>query len=214
MTRTLPQQLFLLSYNTDKGALESSSALVRGQLLRAAAVAELRLSGHLADHGGKAVRVPGAPEPSDPFLAEVLSVADERPRRWLTVVDHRWHKAEAAVRDHFAATGAIDVERRRKLGVFPSLHVELAAPEEAHALRTRLRNLALEGGDLTAAPIEDVALIAIAAEGDVAHAFAWRERRRAKAAFRAVTDRFDAEFPRLRGALQMSIAARRTAATG
>ncbi|MEV5544324.1 hypothetical protein AB0L13_46815 [Saccharopolyspora shandongensis] len=52
-----------------------------------------------------------------------------------------------------------------------------------------------------------------AAEGDVQTAFGGRERRAHRAEFRKLADHVDAVLPGLRKGLQLSIAARRGAAT-
>lgn len=213
MNQPLAHQMYLLCYDVEKGRIESSSALVRGQLVRAAAVADLALGGWLRDRAGKAERTT-AEVPDDPFLAEVLDhVSPDRPRRWFTVVDHSWHTAEATVRDLLASTGVITADRRRALGLFPVHDIALPDPERVRALQRRVRDAVLGGHDPAGIAIEDAVLATFALQGDVRTAFSPKERRAHREVVRAVADRVDAGLPRLRKALDYSIAARRAGAT-
>jgi hypothetical protein len=212
MDLTLPAAMYLLCYDPAKQKMGDDNALVRGQLLRAAAVADLCLSGLLTDRDGRAVRVPDAADPHDPFLAEVLdAVPEDRSKRWFGVVDARWHTAEGTVRDQLAAEGAISVERRRWLGMVPYRAAAPCDPEQLAALRARVRDVVL-GGSPGAAPARDAALAIIAHDGDADTVFGRRERREHRATLRALGTRVDTELPGLRKALIFSIAARRTAA--
>ncbi|WP_243788327.1 GPP34 family phosphoprotein [Saccharopolyspora gloriosae] len=213
MNQPLPHQMYLLCYDTEKGKIESSSALVRGQLMRAAAVADLALSGWLRDRDGKAERTT-TKAPDDPFLAEVLNyLSPDRPRRWFNVVDHNWHTAEATVRDLLDSTGVITADRRRALGLFPVHDIVLPDPERGRVLRERVRGAVLGGHDPAGIAIEDAALATFALQGDVRTVFSPRERRAHREVVRAVADRVDVALPRLRKALDYSIAARRAGAT-
>ncbi|MFC4563818.1 GPP34 family phosphoprotein [Nocardiopsis mangrovi] len=214
MDWTLPQRLYLLNFDLDKNKIDSSTALVRGQLMRGAAVAELAIAGLLSDQDGKAVRSGAAAEPpSDPFLAEVLSSASPtEPRRWFTVVDRNWHRAEAAVRDQLEEQGAITVHRGRALGVFPTRRPSLRDPGQVAGLRESTRNTAFLGRDPATVPVEDAVLAVLAADGDVCCTISRKERREHKQALTALRDHVDAVLPRWRKAVGLSMTARRTAA--
>ncbi|ANY07092.1 GOLPH3/VPS74 family protein [Pseudonocardia sp. HH130630-07] len=218
MTLPLPHRLFLLSHDAGKAKLDTNSALVRGPLLRAAAVAELRIAGLVEDRDGKAVRTAAAATSSagslDPFLADVLdAVPADRPRRWFGVVDRNWHRAEGGLREQLAADGVITAERRRMLLVFPTHRIGIADPGALRSLRDRVRAPVLEDRDPATADLGDAALAVIAIEGHVSTVFWRRELRAHKQAARALTERVDAELPGLRKALSYSIAARRTPAS-
>lgn len=210
----LPQAMYLLCHDLDHARMGPDNALVRGQLLRAAAVAELCLDGRLVPAGKKATRaLPALPDPDDGFLAEVLGAA--RPGRessWFSVVDARWHLAEARVREDLAAAGAIEVGRARWLGIVPHRTVTVTDPAALVELRDRVRAVVLVG-DPAGAPARDAALAAIAVDGDVHTVFSTADRRRHRDAIRALGARIDAELPGLRTGLSWSIAARRTAAS-
>ena len=215
MSDSLAHRMFLLSYDVDKGKLDAASVLVRGSLLRAAAVVELVRRDLLRDSGGKAERTPAAAfPPDDAFLADVLgAVREDRPRRWSTLIDTGFQHAEGAVRDQLAATGVITAERRRALGLFPVHDITAADPGQVRELQARVRDVVLGGRAPAAHEPDDVVLAAFALEGDVRTAFTGKERRAHRDAAKAAAAHVDERFPGLRKALTLSIAARRTAAT-
>ncbi|WP_181776600.1 GOLPH3/VPS74 family protein [Amycolatopsis pittospori] len=211
MNQSLPQRLYLLGYDTAKNRLDPASAAVRGSLLRVAAVAELVLGGLLLDRGGKAERTAAAGlTPEDPFLAEVLADAPgEKPRRWFTIVERDWYKAEETVRDQLADAGLVTLEKRRVLGLFPVHDVTLTQPQQADALRERIRTAVMGSQDPATVAIEDAVLTMLAVEGDVYSVFGPKEKRAHKSEIRALADRVDAALPGLRKAAQYAVAARR-----
>ncbi|MBK1789390.1 GOLPH3/VPS74 family protein [Prauserella cavernicola] len=212
MNWTLPQQLYLLSYDLDKDKLDPNPVLVRGQLLRAAAVAELTIHGWLSDEDGKAVRDAALPPPGDAFLAEVLdNTTAGKPRSWFKIVDHRWDKAETAVRDQLAERGTITV-KSRALGFLLGEPVVLEDRERVRALRESVRTAALLGREPADVPVADAALAMLAVEGDVRSLVTPSERRERKRELRALTDHLETVLPGLRKAIIQSIAARRAGA--
>ncbi|OZM71106.1 GPP34 family phosphoprotein [Amycolatopsis antarctica] len=212
MKPSLARRMYLLCWDKDKHRLETNSSLVHGPLLRAAAVADLTIDGLLRDRGGKAERVGGAASPpDDDFLSKVLDdVPPDRPRRWFTVVDRDWHTAERSVRDGLAATGDIEISRRRALGLFPVRRVAVSDHEGLATLRDRVRSTVLDGHAPADVAIEDATLAAFAIDGDVRIVFTPAERRAHKTSCRAVTDHVDTVLPGIRKALVWSIVARRT----
>ncbi|MFI7121200.1 GPP34 family phosphoprotein [Amycolatopsis sp. NPDC049868] len=212
MAQSLPQRMYLLGYDTERNRLDPTSAVVRGPLLRAAAVADLILAGLLTDHGGKAERTAAAGlAPADPFLAKVLEDAPgAKPRRWHAVVDRDWHKAEDIVRDQLATDGTITVGRHRVMGIFPVRDITLADPPQVQGLRERVRDVVLNGQDPAAVPIEDAVLAMLSAEGDVHTVFSAKENRANRSAIKALAAHVDTVLPGLRKAVQYSVAARRS----
>src|SRR3954468_1158101 len=94
---SLPGRLYLLAYDTKRGRLTCRSEL--GYIMRAGALADLLLAGHLTDEGGR----PRAGDPAgltDPLLAEVRGqTAAPRPRHWRHWVAKRDRQAVRSVRD-------------------------------------------------------------------------------------------------------------------
>ncbi|PSK99992.1 Golgi phosphoprotein 3 GPP34 [Murinocardiopsis flavida] len=213
MDLTLPQRLYLLNFDLAKNKVDSNTALVRGQLMRAAAIAELTIAGVLTDQGGKAARDPGASPPGDPFLAEVFEDASpDKARSWFKLVDRNWHKAEATVRDQLEAAGAVGVVRRRALGIFPTATPSLRDPGEVRGLREAVRSAALLGRDPATLPIDEVVLAVLAVDGDVCCTVGRKERREHKPQLTVLREYFDTVLPRQRKAAGLSMTARRTAA--
>ena len=199
-------RLFLLSYDPARARLDDDSAAVRGSLLRAAAVAELRLTGLVRDTAGRAERTGASPAtPLDPFLAGVLGdVARDRPRSWFDLLRTRSHEAEETVRDQLVAAGAVTVERSRILGLFPTRRIGLADPGLVQALRDRAHEAV--HADASAVHVEEALLVVLAIDGNVSTLFGWRAQREHKAAVRALARRIDRELPGLRRALSASMA--------
>lgn len=207
MGPTLPQRLYLLTYDIDKNRFDPVSAAYRGQLLCAAALAELTIGGLLRDHEGKAARTTARP-PDDPFLADVLAdVSPDKPSHWITAVYLRMSEAEEVVREQLAANGAITVERGRALGVFPTRTVRLNHPEHVRPLREQTRDAVLADRDAATVPIEDAAMIAIAAEGDIWTVLTPKERGQHRPALTALQERFDTAIPGLRNAIRTAVMA-------
>ncbi|MGH3627080.1 MAG: GPP34 family phosphoprotein [Sciscionella sp.] len=141
MSQSLPQQMYLLCYDTEKGKIELGTALVRGALLRATAAAELTIRGLLRDHDGKALRTFAAAQPpQDAFLAMVPDeVPTDRPKRWFSVIFERRHAAEDTVRGQLAAADTLTDDEGKALGLIPVHHVTLADPERLYARRSPMR---------------------------------------------------------------------------
>jgi len=207
MALTLPQRLYLLSYDIDKNRFDPLSAAYRGQLLRSAALVELTIGGHLRVRNGTATRTVVRP-PADTFLAEVLAdVSPAKPTHWIHAVLDRTGKAGSTVRDQLAADGSITVSRGRVLRVFPVRRITLDHPEQVRLLRERTRDAVLAGRDPETVPVEDAALAVIAADGDVWTVFDPAERVDRRAAFDALRERVDAVVPGLRLAILTTIMA-------
>jgi hypothetical protein len=210
----LPHKLFLLSLRPEKGRLDDDSAAVRGALLRAAAIAGLRLAGLLRDHGGKAERTNvSATEPLDPFLAGVLNDVPPRRRRgWFEVVNEASRKAEGAVRDRLVAAGMITVEPHRVLGLFPAQRIGLADPGPVEALRDRVRQAVREDSAADPIPVGEALLAVLAIDGNVSTVFGGRDLRGHSAVVRALRNRIDRELTGLRPATEAAIAVHRSPA--
>ncbi|PZG14002.1 GPP34 family phosphoprotein [Nonomuraea aridisoli] len=139
----LTRSAFLLAFDLRKKKLVSRGYL--GYLLRAAALADLLLAGHLADEAGKAraVSPPGAGAGSlQAALWEQIHTSPPRPwRRWVRK-DHA--QAFRLVRDDLTAARLIRVERHRIL-LFPIERITLRKPYVSRRLTERVSR-ALRGG--------------------------------------------------------------------
>ncbi|MBE3205965.1 MULTISPECIES: GOLPH3/VPS74 family protein [Parafrankia] len=176
---SLPAKLYLLAYNLEKDQMYANRRL--GRALRAAALVELETDGWLTDDGGLA-RVaadlpPGRGEPTprggagraDPLVAAVHRQISEAPapRAWVDWIDHDHRRAAVETRDDLESAGWLRVARGRVLSVIPTSAVVLLD-------RPRVRELNRAAGPVLrgevtpqAAPADLVALVALAAAGDV-----------------------------------------------
>lgn len=208
---SLPHRLLLLSHDPSKGRFEDGSAAVRGPLLRAAAIADLRVAGLLRDRDGGAERPPALPAPpSDPFLAKVWGDTSSARRSWYDLISHHAHRAERTVRDQLVAAGVLAVERRRILYVLPADRIRVCNPGPVRTLRNRVRTAVVDGLDPATVPIGDAVLVVLVTEGGVGTVFGRRELAANRPATRSLVARVDRELPRLRKALTLAIAAART----
>jgi hypothetical protein len=158
--RSLPARVYLLAHDPEKHKLASGDRI--GLALRAAALAELYLGGHLSDDNGRP-KATGLPVKGDPLLAELLHlVAGAKPMPW-----HRWiskeeSKFRAKVRDQLAHQKFIRVEPRRILGIFPSERIIMRENRPVAQLRQTVSRT-LRGGE--AQPDKhDAAMTALVAE--------------------------------------------------
>ena len=210
MEPTLPQRLHLISHDLDRGRPDPVSTSYRGHLLRAAALAELVTGGWIRDDDGRAARAADVPPPRDAFLAEVWrGLSPDSPEPWANAVPDRTWRAEGTVRDQLVENGTVTVERGRVLGLLPIRKTVPVRPEDVRLLRERTREALLSAGGPAAAPAEDVALAAIAVDGDIGTVFTPKERHRHRAAVKELHERFGAEFPGMRNAILAAVVNRR-----
>ncbi|MEV4169962.1 GPP34 family phosphoprotein [Nonomuraea sp. NPDC049709] len=156
---TLTRSAFLLAFDLRKEKLTGRGEL--GYLLRAAALAELLLAGHLADESGKVRALtapPGAGSGTLPAIVWEQISASPRARSWQRWVQKHNGKAVGVVRDELAGAGLIRVERRRIL-LFP---VERITPRKAYLSRRLAERVgrAIRGGQPVARLDQDVRVLA------------------------------------------------------
>lgn len=160
---SLPQRIFLLAYNPDKGRVGLGTNL--GAMLRAAALADLYRGGHLTDERGRAaidVRHPC----HDPVLDALLGeVARSKPHAWQSWIGHRQRAAVRAVRQQLNDGGWVHLEPHKVLGVFPTTKVTIRDPRVRKELLDRVDTALHEPiGSIDPA---DAALVTIIAAGDL-----------------------------------------------
>jgi hypothetical protein len=123
---TLPAQLFLLAVDPARRRLTGRSEL--GYVLRAAALVDLQLTGHLVDDGGRP-KAADNPEPPDPTLEPVLRqvTADPR-RRWAYWVRRDARRATGTVREQLVEGRRIELQPYRILGLVPATRIVVLEP--------------------------------------------------------------------------------------
>ncbi|GAA2072832.1 GOLPH3/VPS74 family protein [Actinomadura alba] len=174
---SLPGRLYLLAYDTNKQKIRCGDL---GYLLRAAALADLYLSGHLTEESGRPrvfVRRPGP----DPMLDALLrQIADSRPRPWTHWVRKGSRGMVRTVRDRLVAENWIRVEPRRRFGIVRSHQVTVRDPRVVTRL-TRGVSTVLRGGR-PAGRVDpyEAAAAALSANGELGAVLTRKERRRHK----------------------------------
>ncbi|GIJ46196.1 hypothetical protein Val02_30820 [Virgisporangium aliadipatigenens] len=181
MNRPLPQRMYLLGCAVDGDRPVIAAARFRGELMRAAALAELSLRGLVTYRRGKAAGVPGT-SVDDPFLASVLRYAPaDRPRRWVSLISHDAHTAEAFVRGQLAEAGAVSVDPRNPL---QGAEVLVRDREAVRGLRNEVRDAVIGGRDVAELPVDRLLTAVLAAEAEVDTVLTlserWTHRKRLK----------------------------------
>lgn len=170
---SLPQRVFLLAYNPDKGKVGLGTHL--GAMLRAAALAGLYLDGRLTDERGRAA-VPARRPCADPVLEELLEeIAGSKPRKWQSWIDRGHRATVSAVRGQLGDAGVVRLEPRRILGLFPTTRVTLRDPRVRKQLLGRVSG-ALKN-PLGRVDPADAALVTIVAAGNLQHVLDRKARR-------------------------------------
>ncbi|WP_433179862.1 GOLPH3/VPS74 family protein [Actinoallomurus sp. CA-150999] len=174
LPRPLPQRLFLLAYSLDKERLTSRSQL--GAVLRAAALADLLLDGHITEEDGRPKAVGRGPA-GDPFLDTVLDqiTAVDGPKSWQHWMRKTERKAMPAVAEQLRDAGLVTAEPRR---LIPGDRFELrdrqVLTEYLATVQAALRQPAYQ------ADPRDTAALALSIAGDFTTVAGLRERRRHK----------------------------------
>jgi len=204
---SLPQRIYLLALDPEKGRPAFGTHL--HELVRAAALTDLYLAGHLADEKGRAVVAVRHPC-HDPVLESVLEElsAERNPRRWQHWVGRRGRRTAEAVRGQLADGGWVRVESHRILGIFPTHRITPRDPRVHGRLRSRVK--ATLRDPLARIDPMDAALVALAETGGL-HGVLDRGARRAHK--RRLADLAERTGP-LPGALKKTIDARNAALAG
>jgi hypothetical protein len=169
LPESLPAQMYLLAYDTDKNRMTARTQL--GLVLRAAALTELYLADRLTDESGHARTVDGRPT-GDPLLDDLVQqIADGRPRAWHRWIGRQEHSTLRAVRDRLEAERVIKVDHRMLLPDKVELRDRHAVQRHADAVRAALRQSPARADARTAS------MLALAARGEVNIVVSRRDRR-------------------------------------
>ncbi|MEV7231346.1 GPP34 family phosphoprotein [Polymorphospora sp. NPDC051019] len=195
---SLPQRIFLLAYNPDKGRVDLGTSL--GAMLRAAALADLLRGGHLTDERGRAaidVRHPC----HDPVLDALLEeIAGSRPHTWQSWIGHRQRATVRATRQQLNDGGWVHLQPHKVLGLFPTTKVTVRDPRVRKDLLDRV-NTALRKPIGSIDPA-DAALVAIIAAADLNLVLDRKTRRANKQRIQELTKLSGPIGPALRKSIQ------------
>ncbi|MFE1024024.1 GPP34 family phosphoprotein [Streptomyces sp. NPDC058818] len=163
---SLPARLCLLAWDPARpGATDTAR---HHHLVRAGALTELAQRGLLVDDEGIATPVDLDSRTADAVLDGLLDlVRESMPHRWRTWVRLHARLTFDAVREQLVAEGYLRAEKKRVLGVFPSVEYVLARGAAAQALREETRYV-LEGSVPTGEVSErNAAMAALAAAAEL-----------------------------------------------
>ncbi|MCH5670669.1 GOLPH3/VPS74 family protein [Streptomyces gilvus] len=133
---SLPARLCLLAWDSTPEAMDTA------RLVRAGALTELARRGLLTDEDGIATPADMDTLTADAVLDGLLElVRESRPHPWRTWVTLHARVTSDAVREQLTADGCLRAERKRVLGVFPSVDHVLERTDVVEALREEARRL-------------------------------------------------------------------------
>ncbi|GAA3504823.1 GPP34 family phosphoprotein [Streptomyces prasinosporus] len=195
---SLPARLHLLAWDTTRRQITDPARLP--PLVRAGALVELARRGLLTDDDGIVTPLDLDSRTGDAVLDGLLELVSEScPHRWRTWVTLHARYTLDAVREQLVAEGFLRAERRRVLGVFPSVEHVLDDVVRVAALQEEAR-LVLDGpvpaGDV---PRTDAALVALAAAAGLRTLLPDRDRARHQRRVEDLTERGGAATPALAG---------------
>ncbi|WP_433270947.1 GOLPH3/VPS74 family protein [Actinosynnema sp. CS-041913] len=195
---SLPQRIFLLAYNPDKGRVGPGANL--GAMLRAAALADLYRGGHLTDERGHAaidVRRPC----HDPVLDALLEeIAGSKPHTWQSWIGHRQRAAVRAVRQQLDDDGWVHLQPHKTLGLFHTTKVTIRDLRVRKELLGRVDTALHE--PISSIDPADAALVAIIAAGDLRLVLDRKTRRANKQRIQELTELSEPIGPALHKSIQ------------
>ncbi|MFD4528220.1 GPP34 family phosphoprotein [Streptomyces sp. NPDC058470] len=198
---SLPARLYLLSWDTTR--LKVTGATHLHHLVRAGALTELAQRGLLADVEGIATPVDPDAHTGDLVLDGLLELVEEsRPRKWKAWVTLRARVTLDAVRAQLAADGYLRAEKKRVLGLFPSVEYELERLAAVDALREDARRVLLGPVPVADVSDRDAALVALAAAAELRTLLPGKDRKLHKDRIEELTDRGGAAAPALKKVIQ------------
>lgn len=198
---SLPARLYLLSWDTAK--LKVTGATELHHLVRAGALTELAQRGLLADVDGIATPVDPDAHTGDLVLDGLLElVAESRPRKWKAWVTLRARVTLDAVRAQLAAEGYLRAEKKRVLGLFPSVEYELERVSAVEALHADARQVLVGPVPVADVSDRDAALVALAAAAELRTLLPGKDRKIHKDRIEELTERSGAAAPALKKVIQ------------
>lgn len=206
---SLPARLYLLAWDATRTELAGTAHLVR-----AGALTELAQRGLLVDDDGIATPADMDSGTGDAVLDGLLElVRESRPHHWRSWVPLHARVTADAVREQLAADGYLRADKRRALGLFPTVEYALERVAVVDALREEARQV-LEGPVRPADVSErDAAVVVLAAAAGVSALVGRKERGPYTERLAELTERGGAATPGLRKVMdELGTALKATAA--
>jgi hypothetical protein len=200
----LTSRVYLLAYDTTKHKLTARGQL--GAALRAAALTELHLAGHLTEVDGKPKA--SSAKVAEPVLGEVLrQIGESRPRPWTHWVNKGDRATFRAVQERLEDSGYIRVEPYRILGIFPASRVILRDPRPVAALRDLVARTLRDDVPTNRVAPADAALASLAAAGELRIAIGRKQAKERKQRITALAEAVGPAVPALRKVISQRKAA-------
>ncbi|WP_039934161.1 GOLPH3/VPS74 family protein [Streptomyces viridochromogenes] len=159
---SLPARLCLLAWDTARPTATGRADLPG--LVRAGALIELARRGLLVDEDGIATPADLDSRTGDAVLDGLLElVRESRPHSWRTWVTLRTRVTFDAVREQLVAEGFLRAEKKRVLGVFPSVEYAPGRVAAVDALREEARQVLRGPQPVAGVSARDAAVVALAA---------------------------------------------------
>ncbi|MFI6805060.1 GPP34 family phosphoprotein [Streptomyces luteogriseus] len=163
---TLPARLCLLAWSAGVPAADATAH--RPGPVRAGALVELARRGLLTDEDGIATPVDPDASAGDAVLDGLLELVREScPHPWRTWVTLRARVTFDAVREQLVAEGFLRAEKRRVLGVFPTVEYTLECVAVMEALREETRQILRGALPVAGLSERDAAVAVLAAAADL-----------------------------------------------
>ncbi|MEU0389856.1 GOLPH3/VPS74 family protein [Streptomyces chartreusis] len=163
---SLPARLCLLAWDPARPA-GTGTAHVSGPV-RAGALVELARHGLLVDEEGIATPVDLDSRTGDAVLDGLLELVREScPHPWRTWVTLRSRVTLDAVREQLVAVGYLRAEKKRVLGVFPSVEYALERVAAVQALREETRRIFRDPLPVAGVCERDAAVATLAASAEL-----------------------------------------------
>jgi len=198
--------MFLLAFDPQRGKLTARGELAH--MVRAAALADLVLNGHLTDEGGKPA-AGGYPGQLDPVLMQVWEqISQASPKSWRRWIGKDRRRTYLSVRDQLAEARVLKLERRRIAGLIPYTRVVLRETGTARRLNERVGRAVRGSEPAYRVDPETAALAALASAAQLRVALSGKDRRRFKDRIRRLGERIEP----ISTALRKTISAQRAAA--
>ncbi len=150
MKLTLSEQLLLLALKDEKGTVVSKAGMALDFGLAGALLLEMTVDERIGIRDGKLV-VQNATPSGDPLHDEVLTVLTAKKRRlkpvkyWVPRLASKMRKLRHKIADRLVLSGILRREKKRILGIFPSVRYPTANPLPELEVREQLKHTILEG---------------------------------------------------------------------
>jgi len=206
--QSLPARFYLLAYDPAKQRPVTGERIQYS--LRAAALTDLWLTGHLTDERGRPTPAPrGTAAPvADPVLAAILGQIEEsRPRKWEHWISRSDRGIRAAVRDQLVAGRWIRAEQHRRLGLIRTDRITIRDPLLRKGLTAAVTETLRPGRLVAQLDPRDAALTALAATGKARTALPRGTARQHRARIGQLTEVAGPALPALRKAINSANAA-------